>query len=76
MVDTGGNYGKGGDLVYRFGNPSAYNNESGERLFYNTYLIHGVKRRNASIRVPKTEWKLSTQNKVNLTETLKLQPKI
>ena len=47
-----------------------------ERLFYNTYLIHGVKRRNAGIRVPKTEWKLSTQNKVNLTETLKLKPKI
>ena len=37
-VDSGGNYGKGGDLVYRFGNPSAYNNESGERLFYNNHF--------------------------------------
>lgn len=30
-TSTGGNYGLGGDLVYRFGNPSAYDNSSGER---------------------------------------------
>ncbi len=30
---VGGNYGKGGDLVYRFGNPEAYNNSNGEQLF-------------------------------------------
>jgi len=35
---TGGTYGKGGDLVYRFGNPSAYNNSFGERLFYNNHF--------------------------------------
>lgn len=29
----GGNYGKGGELVFRFGNPSAYNNPEGVRLF-------------------------------------------
>ena len=29
----GGSYGKGGDLVYRFGNPSAYKNPEGKRLF-------------------------------------------
>lgn len=29
----GGNYNKGGDLIYRFGNPEAYNNTAGERLF-------------------------------------------
>lgn len=34
--DTGGNYGKGGDLVYRFGNPDAYGN-TGSRLFYNNH---------------------------------------
>ena len=33
----GGNYGKGGDLVYRFGNPAAYNNTAGERLFYHNH---------------------------------------
>jgi hypothetical protein len=35
---TGGNYEKGGDLVYRFGNPTAYNNNMGERLFYNNHF--------------------------------------
>ncbi|THD65892.1 hypothetical protein E7Z59_15055 [Robertkochia marina] len=34
---TGGNYGVGGDLVYRFGNPSAYNNTMGQRYFYNNH---------------------------------------
>ncbi len=28
-----GNLGKGGDLIYRFGNPEAYDNTKGERLF-------------------------------------------
>ncbi|MCM4156598.1 aryl-sulfate sulfotransferase [Gramella sp. AN32] len=32
----GGNYDKGGDLVYRFGNPEAYNG-SGERLFFHNH---------------------------------------
>lgn len=43
---TGGVYGKGGDLLYRFGNPSAYNNTFGVRLFYNNHfpnLIAGGK---------------------------------
>jgi hypothetical protein len=35
---TGGAYGKGGDLLYRFGNPSAYNNTFGDRLFYNNHF--------------------------------------
>ena len=30
---TGGNYDKGGDLIYRFGNPLAYNNTQGTPLF-------------------------------------------
>ncbi len=34
---TGGNYNKGGDLIYRFGNPSAYKNTFGERLFNNNH---------------------------------------
>ncbi len=35
-TSVGGNYGKGGDLVYRFGNPEAYNN-IGERLFFHNH---------------------------------------
>ncbi|QCX01080.1 hypothetical protein FGM00_13500 [Aggregatimonas sangjinii] len=34
---TGGNYGKGGDLIYRFGNPKAYGNNQGKRLFHNNH---------------------------------------
>ncbi len=35
---TGGDFNKGGDLVYRFGNPGAYDNTFGERLFYNNHF--------------------------------------
>ena len=35
--DTGGNYNKGGNLLYRFGNPEAYNT-IGNRLFYNNHF--------------------------------------
>jgi hypothetical protein len=37
-TSSGGNYGKGGDLLYRFGNPSAYDNPEGERLFHNNHF--------------------------------------
>ena len=33
----GGNFNRGGDLVYRMGNPSAYQNTQGSRLFYNNH---------------------------------------
>ncbi|MCO5725220.1 aryl-sulfate sulfotransferase [Robiginitalea marina] len=35
---TGGRYGKGGDLIYRFGNPQAYENPAGTRLFHNQHF--------------------------------------
>lgn len=35
---SGGNYGKGGDLLYRFGNPMAYENPMGEKLFDNNHF--------------------------------------
>ena len=37
-TNIGGNYNKGGDLLYRFGNPSAYDNTEGTRLFYNNHF--------------------------------------
>lgn len=37
-TSSSGNFGKGGDLIYRFGNPGAYNNTGGERLFYNNHF--------------------------------------
>ncbi len=45
-TDTGGNYGKGGDIIYRFGNPRAYDNMMGEvrndRNHYPNLLENGV----------------------------------
>lgn len=35
---SGGNFNKGGDLIYRFGNPEAYNNTAGTRIFYNNHF--------------------------------------
>ena len=35
---SGGTYGKGGDLIYRFGNPEAYKNPEGTRLFHNNHF--------------------------------------
>lgn len=37
-TNIGGNYNKGGNLIYRFGNPEAYNNTFGNRLFYNNHF--------------------------------------
>lgn len=34
---SGGNFGKGGDLIYRFGNPNAYGDNVSERLFTNNH---------------------------------------
>jgi hypothetical protein len=36
-TSTGGKYGKGGDLIYRFGNPTAYNSEE-PRLFLRNHF--------------------------------------
>lgn len=35
---SGGNFGKGGNLIYRFGNPEVYDNPMGERLFFNNHF--------------------------------------
>jgi hypothetical protein len=37
-TSSGGNYNKGGDLLYRFGNPSTYKNLEGSRLFFNNHF--------------------------------------
>ena len=37
-TNAGGNYNKGGNLLYRFGNPEAYKNPLGERLFYSNHF--------------------------------------
>ncbi|MFS4493621.1 aryl-sulfate sulfotransferase [Maribacter sp. 2308TA10-17] len=42
-TSSGGNYGKGGDLIYRFGNPETYKNTFGERQFYNNHFPNLLK---------------------------------
>lgn len=40
---SGGNYNKGGDLLYRFGNPTAYRNSLGEQLFHRNHFPNLIK---------------------------------
>ena len=47
----------------------------GESLINHFYLIHGVKRNRAGIRVPKVEWSLSAQNKLSLDNSSSKQPR-
>ena len=42
-TSIGGNYGKGGDLIYRFGNPETYENAFGDRLFHNQHFPNLLK---------------------------------
>ncbi|WP_369992595.1 arylsulfotransferase family protein [Winogradskyella sp.] len=37
-TSSGGNYNKGGNLLYRFGNPQAYKNTQGQRIFFNNHF--------------------------------------
>lgn len=41
-TNSGGNYNKGGNLIYRFGNPSSYKGD-GKRLFYNNHHCNFIK---------------------------------
>ena len=50
--------------------------EYGKSLINHFYLIHGVKRNRAGIRIPKVEWSLSTQNKLSLDNSSSKQPRI
>lgn len=43
-TSSGGQYNKGGDLIYRFGNPSAYGNSNGERIFYRNHFPNLIKK--------------------------------
>ena len=73
---SGGNYDKGGDLVYRFGNPGAYNNPMGERLFMNNhhpYLLKGADEGNIMIYSNGGDLEQSTVYELQLPSTFSLQ---
>lgn len=60
--NTGGNYNKGGDLIYRFGNPETYDSLGG-RLFYNNHFPNLIEK-----DVPGKDNILVFVNKDNNTE--------
>ena len=78
-LSTGGQYGKGGDLIYRFGNPSAYKNTQGERLFHNNHypnLLDGVDEGKMLIFSNGAELEKSTVYELNLPNTFELLPNV
>ncbi len=77
MTNSGGNFGIGGDLIYRFGNPKAYGNTMGERLFRNNHhprLLKGVDKGKISIYTNGADLLQSTAYELQLPNTFNLQP--
>ena len=76
---SGGNYNKGGNLIYRFGNPSTYNNTFGERIFHNNHfpnLLEGNKpgEGNMLVYVNGNNINQSSVLELELPESLSLTP--
>ena len=77
MSHSGGTYGVGGDLVYRFGNPETYGNPMGNRLFHNNHhprLLSGVDQGKISIFSNGNDILQSTAYELLLPNPLSLFP--
>ncbi|MDT0540549.1 aryl-sulfate sulfotransferase [Croceitalea sp. P059] len=75
--NSGGTFNKGGDLVYRFGNPSAYKNDVGLRLFdrnHHPNLLSGDKKGNILVYANGFEAEQSTAYELKTPETFELIP--
>ncbi|MFK7814650.1 MAG: aryl-sulfate sulfotransferase [Maribacter sp.] len=75
-TNTGGNYGIGGDLVYRFGNPSTYKNTQGTRLFdrnHHPNLLDGEKKGNILVYSNGLSVNQSTVYELQIPENLTLE---
>ncbi len=75
--DTGGNFNKGGDLVYRFGNPTAYKNNQGTRLFdrnHHPNLLAGDRKSNMLVFANGFNQEQSTAYELKIPENLNLTP--
>lgn len=73
----GGNYGKGGDLIYRFGNPETYKNPEGDRLFHNNHfpnLLKGENQGKLLIFSNGNDIEQSTVYELELPATFDLKP--
>lgn len=76
-MHTGGNYNKGGDLIYRFGNPSAYDNSEGQSLFDHNHrpnLLKGVDEGNILVFSNGFSVGQSTAYELKLPDVFSLQP--
>lgn len=79
--NSGGNYNKGGNLLYRFGNPEAYNNTFGQRLFYNNHYPNFLENNvqgagNLLVYVNSFTNTQSIVYELNIPEVFNLQPNI
>lgn len=75
--NSGGAYNKGGDLIYRFGNPTAYKNLIGERLFNNNHfpnLLDGEDEGNMLIYSNGADLNQSTVYEIRLPNDFTLEP--
>lgn len=77
QTGAGGNYGIGGDLVYRFGNPTAYKNTQGVRLFdrnHHPNLLEGDKKGNILVFANGSSAEQSTAYELKIPSTFSLLP--
>ena len=75
--NSGGNHNKGGDLLYRFGNPSAYQNNMGTQLFDRNHfpnLLDGQDRGNMLIFANGATSEQSTVYELRIPQTFTLEP--
>lgn len=84
-TSIGGNYDVGGDLLYRFGNPSAYKNQQGARIFdrnHHPNLLVGEKKGNILVfsnglnAGQSTVYELEIPNNLTLEADKNNEPKI
>lgn len=77
QTSSGGNFGKGGDLIYRFGNPEAYDNPMGPRRFDRNHrpnLLTGEKKGNILVFANGFAAEQSTAYELKIPENLALNP--
>lgn len=71
--NSGGNFGKGGDLIYRFGNPTTLKDNTSERLFINNHFPNLFEPSKMLIFTNGGELGQSTVYELNLPEELNQQ---
>lgn len=76
-TSSGGDFNKGGDLIYRFGNPLTYKNNQGTRIFdrnHHPNLLSGEKKGNILVYANGFTNEQSTAYELKIPENLSLTP--